>query len=70
MSTYLLKEVKKFRADSQLEAERLIDVLKRKYDVTSHRMIRKDRKDETYFIVEIVISVNSEREPFTSYTIE
>lgn len=70
MSTYLLREVKKFRADSQLEAERLIDSLKRRYDVTSHRMIRKDKKDETYFIVEIVISVNSEREPFTSYTIE
>lgn len=70
MSVYLLKDIRKFRADSQLEAERLINSLKRKYDVTSHRMIRKDKKDETYFIVEVVISVNSEKEPFTSYTIE
>lgn len=70
MSVYLLKDIRKFRADSQLEAERLINSLKRQYDVTSHRMIRKDKKDETYFIVEVVISVNSEKEPFTSYTIE
>lgn len=69
MSIYLLREVKKFRADSQLEAENLVLSLKRKYDVASQRIIRKDKKDETYFIVELVIQVNSEKEPFTTYSL-
>ena len=70
MSVYLLREVKKFRADSQLEAENLVLNLKRKYDVVSQHIIRKDKKDETYFIVEILISVNLEKDPFTTYTME
>lgn len=69
MSIYLLKDVKKFRADSQLEAEKLINELKKKHDVSSHRVIRKDKKDETYFIVEITIQENLEKDPLTSYTL-
>ena len=70
MSRYLLKETKKFRADSQMEADSLVEYFKRKGDVTSSRIIRKDKKNETYFIVEITISVNNEKEPFTSFTME
>ena len=70
MSRYLLKETKKFRADSQMEADSLVEYFKKKGDVTSSRIIRKDKKDETYFIVEITISVNNEREPFTSFTMD
>lgn len=70
MSRYLLKETKKFRADSQMEADSLVEYFKRKGDVTSSRIIRKDKKNETYFIVEITISVNNEKEPFTSFTMD
>ena len=70
MSRYLLKETKKFRADSQMEADSLVEYFKRKGDVTSSRIIRKDKKNETYFIVEITISVNNEKEPFTSFSME
>lgn len=70
MSRYLLKETKKFRADSQMEADSLVEYFKKKGDVTSSRIIRKDKKDETYFIVEITISVNNEKEPFTSFTMD
>lgn len=70
MSRYLLKETKKFRADSQMEADSLVEYFKRKRDVTSSRIIRKDKKNETYFIVEITISVNNEKEPFTSFTMD
>ena len=70
MSRYLLKETKKFRADSQMEADSLVEYFKKKGDVTSSRIIRKDKKDETYFIVEITISVNNEKEPFTSFSME
>lgn len=67
MSRYLLSKKIKFRADSQLEADTLINHLKSKFDVTSHKMVRKDKKDETYFVVEVVISVNSESNPMDSY---
>ena len=70
MSIYLLREFKKFRCDSELEAERLMVEMKKKYDVVSKRVVRKDKKDETYFIVEISIAVNSEKEPYTSYSLE
>ena len=70
MSKYLLREIKKFRADSEMEANQLVQHFKSKCDVTTHRIIRKDKKDETYFIVELVISVNSEKEPFSSYSLE
>ena len=70
MSRYLLKETKKFRADSQMEADSLVEYFKKKGDVTSSRIIRKDKRDETYFIVEITISVNNEKEPFTSFSME
>lgn len=70
MSRYLLKETKKFRADSQMEADSLVEYFKKKGDVTSSRIIRKDKRDETYFIVEITISVNNEKEPFTSFTMD
>ena len=70
MSRYLLKETKKFRADSQMEADSLVEYFKKKGDVTSSRIIRKDKRDETYFIVEITISVNNEKEPLTSFTMD
>lgn len=70
MSRYLLNQKMKFRADSQLEGETLINNLKKRFDVTSHKMVRKDKKDETYFIVEVVISVNSEKNPMDSYLLE
>ena len=69
MSKYLLREIKKFRTDSEMEANQLVQHFKSKRDVTTHRIIRKDKKDETYFIVELVIQVNSEKEPFTTYSL-
>ena len=70
MSKYLLTQTMKFRCDSEMEANQLVQNFKSKYDVKSHRMIRKDKKDETYFIVEILISVNLEKDPFTTCTME
>lgn len=70
MSKYLLRETKKFRTDSEMEANQLVMHFKSKFDVTSHRVIRRDKKDETYFIVEITISANDEKDPFNSYTME
>lgn len=67
MSIYLLKEVKKFRADSALEASALVEKFKKERDVVSQKTIRKDKKDETYFIVEVTVEVNSEKNPFDSY---
>ena len=69
MSKYLLREIKKFRTDSEIEANQLVQQFKSQCDVTTHRIIRKDKKDETYFIVELVIQVNSEKEPFTTYSL-
>ena len=69
MSRYLLREIKKFRTDSEMEANQLVQHFKSQCDVTTHRIIRKDKKDETYFIVELVIQVNSEKEPFTTYSL-
>lgn len=70
MSKYLLKQVNKFRADSEMEANQLVTDFKRKHDVAAHRIIRRDKKDETYFLVEIVVSVNSEKDPNSSYSME
>ena len=69
MSKYLLREIKKFRTDSEIEANQLVQHFKSQCDVTTHRIIRRDKKDETYFIVELVIQVNSEKEPFTTYSL-
>ena len=69
MSKYLLREIKKFRTDSEMEANQLDQHFKSQCDVTTHRIIRKDKKDETYFIVDLVIQVNSEKEPFTTYSL-
>lgn len=67
MSKYLLRQTMKFRTDSENEANELVSHFKSKNDVVSHRILRRDKREETYFIVEIVISVNAENEPFTSY---
>lgn len=69
MSKYLLREQKLFRADTEMEANQLVVDLKKKFDVSSSRITRRDKKDETYFIIEIRITVNSERDPSTSYSI-
>lgn len=70
MSTYLLRQIMKFITDSEMEANQLVQNFKHKHNVIAHRIIRKDKKDNSYFIVEIVISVNLEKDPFTTYTIE
>ena len=70
MSKYLLNNKMKFRADSEMEANQIVTHFKSKTDVKDHRVIRKDKKDETYFIVEITIQENLEKDPFTSYTLE
>lgn len=70
MSRYLLKSINKFRADTQMEADSLVEHFKKKGDVTSSRIIRRDKKEETYFIVEITTSVNDEKEPNSSFTME
>lgn len=70
MSKYLLRKTMKFRADSEQEANELVAYFKAKNDVVSHRIVRRDKRDETYFLVEIVISVNTENEPFTAYILD
>ena len=70
MSKYLLTQVMKLRADSEMEANQLVIDFKRKYDVASHSIIRRDKRDETYFIVQINLVVNSEKEPITSFSME
>lgn len=67
MSKYLLKEVKTFKADTEGEANQLIQHFKTSKNVTSHAIIRKDKKDETYFIVQLVISENLEKDPSEAY---
>lgn len=69
MSRYLLKEVKTFRADTELEAASLIDKFKREYDVINHQSTRKEKKDETYYVVKITIRVNDEKYPNETYSI-
>ena len=70
MGKYLLRQIMKFRADSENEANKLVSHFKQKHDVTTHRIVRKDKKDETYFVVEIVISENSEKEPDNAYILQ
>lgn len=70
MSKYLLNETKKFRADSEMEANQIVKYFKENFDVSSHSIVRKIKKDDQYFIVQIIMSHNSEKEPMFSYNLE
>lgn len=63
MSIYLLKETRRFRADSQLEGEQIILVCKQRYNVISSKLVKKEKRDDLYYLVEVVCSFNDEREP-------
>ncbi|HAU85109.1 MAG TPA: hypothetical protein DCW90_06300 [Lachnospiraceae bacterium] len=68
MSKYLLKEVKTFRTDSELEAAALVDMYKVKYDVVSYSIVRKDKKDDSYFVVKITLYINDEKNPCETFS--
>jgi len=68
MSKYLLNEVKRFRVDSELEAQALVDSFRRQFDVVDYSITKKEKKDETYFLVKIKTMVNIEKDPCEAYT--
>lgn len=68
MSKFLLKEIKTFMVDTELEAQALVDGFRRKYDVVNHSISRKEKKEDVWFIVKITTRVNDEKDPCETYT--
>lgn len=69
MSKYLLSEVLTFRCDMEMEAQRLVEQIKRTRDVVSHEIKRVEKKDETYYKVKVKTRVNSEDQPIDAYSL-
>lgn len=67
MSIYLLKDTKKFRCDSENEAERIVNAFKERFDVTKFEITRKTKKDDEYYVVTLTVSVNDEKEPVSAF---
>lgn len=70
MSKYLLKEAKRFRCDTEGEAEQLVEAFKEKNDVDSYEVKKKSTKTDEYFVVTVNLNFNTEKEPIFAYTEE
>lgn len=65
MSKFLLTEEKKFRVDSEEEAQALIEEYKDcpSGDLVSYTSTKKTTKEDEYFIVKVKLLCNDEKNP-------
>lgn len=71
MSKYLIRSTEVYRIDSESEANKFIDLQKKKYEVSKYSSELKERKikgevADSWYRVTIVKTYNDEKEPIDS----